>query len=124
MYMNRVTLVGFAGAEAKHTNTQGGKGITRFSLATTKRYKSGNEWKDNTQWHDCVVYGTSPRAAETVRKGDHLLIEGEVQYREYERTVETPEGPVNVQWPKTEILVHSITRLDRSSKPQENGEAA
>jgi hypothetical protein len=64
--MNRVTLVGFTGAEAKHTATQGGKEITRFSLATTKRYKSGNEWKDNTQWHDCVVYNASVKAAEGI----------------------------------------------------------
>ena len=124
MYMNPVTLVGFTGADAKQIATQGGKEITRFSLATTKRYKSGNEWKDNTQWHDCVVYGTSVRAAETIRKGDHLLIEGEVQYREYDRTVETAEGPVKVQWPKTEIVVYSITRLDRTTKEHETGEAA
>ena len=65
MFMNRITLVGFAGADAKQIATQGGKEITRFSLATTKRYKSGNEWKDNMQRHDCVVYGTSVRAAET-----------------------------------------------------------
>ena len=123
MYMNRVTLVGFAGAEAKHTGAQGGKGITRFSLATTKRYKSGNEWKDNTQWHDCVVYNTSLKAAETIQKGDHLLIEGELSYREYERSIETAEGPVNVQWPKTEVIVHTITRLDRPAK-RESGAAA
>ena len=121
MYMNRVTLVGFTGAEAKHTTTQGGKTITRFSLATTKRYKSENEWKDNTQWHDCVVYNTPIRAAEGIQKGDHLLIEGELQYREYERTVETEEGSVNVQWPKTEIVVHSIVRLDRQSKARQRG---
>lgn len=123
MYMNRVTLVGFTGAEAKHTATQGGKEITRFSLATTKRYKSGNDWKDNTQWHDCVVYNVSVKAAETIQKGDHLLIEGELAYREYERTIETTEGPVKVQWPKTEIVVYSITRLDRPAK-QDRGAAA
>jgi single-stranded DNA-binding protein len=117
MYMNRVTLVGFTGGEAKHTNAQGGKGITRL------RYKSGNEWKDNTQWHDCVVYNASVKGAETIQKGDHLLIEGELKYREYERTMETTEGPVQVQWPKTEVIVHSITRLNRPAK-QEKGAAA
>jgi single-strand DNA-binding protein len=123
MYMNRVTLVGFTGAEAKHSATQGGKEITRFSLATTKGYKSANEWKDNTQWHDCVVYNVSVKAAETIQKGDHLLIEGELTYREYDRTIETAEGPVKVQWPKTEIVVYSITRLDRPAK-QDRGAAA
>lgn len=123
MYMNRVTLVGFTGADAKQIATQNGKEITRFSLATTKRYKSGNEWKDNTQWHDCVVYNVSVKAADTIQKGDHLLIEGELQYREHERTVETAEGAVQVQWPKTEIVVYSIVRLDSQAK-RDKGAAA
>jgi len=104
------------------TNTQSGKGITRFSLATTKRYKSGDEWKDNRQWHDCVVYNTSLRSAESIQKGDHLLIEGELSYREYGRTIETTEGPVQVQW-KTEVIVHSITRLDRPAKQEKRAAA-
>jgi hypothetical protein len=47
----------------------------------------------------------------------------ELSYREYERTIEMTEGPVQVQWPKTEVIVLSITRLDRPAK-QEKGAAA
>jgi single-strand DNA-binding protein len=121
MFMNRVTLVGFAGAAAKNVATPGGHQITRFSIATSKRYKSGNEWKDSTQWHNCVVYNVSVKAAETIQKGDHLLIEGELSYREYDRTVETDSGPVKVKWPVAEIIVHSIAPLDRQTMQGDAG---
>jgi len=35
MYMNRITLIGFTGQDAKPAATQTGKEVTRFSLATT-----------------------------------------------------------------------------------------
>jgi single-strand DNA-binding protein len=90
MYMNRVTLCRFVGADAKHSAIHGGKEIVRFSLATTKRYKDGNEWKDRTQWHDCAVYWSSVKFTDdALKKGSHLLIEGELSYRQYDRTIET-----------------------------------
>lgn len=79
--------------------------------------------EDSTQWHDCVVYNASVKAAEMIQKGDHLLIEGEVTYREYERSVETAEGAVKVQWPKTEIIIHSIIRLGRPAKQEKEAAA-
>jgi single-stranded DNA-binding protein len=57
MYMNRITLIGFTGQDAKAAATQTGREVTRFSLATTKRYQQDSEWKEKTYWHDCVVYG-------------------------------------------------------------------
>jgi hypothetical protein len=45
-----------------------------------------------------------------------VIVEGELSYREYERTIETPDGPVRVQWPLTEILIKSVKVLDRQAK--------
>jgi single-strand DNA-binding protein len=123
MFMNRIILAGFVGADARHLATQKGKQITRFTLATSKRYREGREWKERTQWHECVIYGESPRDSEdAIQKGAHLLIEGAVGYREYDRTIETEQGPIKVKWPITEVIVHSITPLDRQSE-SENGAA-
>ena len=116
MYLNRVTLIGFTGQEPKTFATQAGKEITRLSLATTRRYQQGSEWKEKTQWHDCVVYGGYAQFAASLRKGTHVVIEGELTYREYTRTIDAESGPVNVQWPMTEIVVESITVLDRKKK--------
>lgn len=116
MYLNRVTLIGFTGQEAKTFSTQAGKEITRLSVATTRRYQQDSEWKEKSQWHDCVVHGGAAQYAASLTKGTHVLIEGELTYREYNRTIESETRSVNVPWPITEVVVESIKVLDRKKR--------
>jgi hypothetical protein len=51
-------------------------------------------------------------------------MEGELTYREYNRTIESECGPVNVQWPVAEIVVESIKVLDRKRKDTNEMEGA
>jgi single-strand DNA-binding protein len=124
MYMNRITLIGFIGQDAKAATTQTGKEVTRFSLATTKRYQQDAEWKEKTYWHDCVVYGGYAPFAAKLKKGTHIVIEGELTYREYNRAIESESGAINVSWPVTEIVVDSITILDRKRRENNLSEDA
>jgi single-stranded DNA-binding protein len=39
MSINRVTLAGFTGKDAKSSSTQNGRSMTKLSVATTKLYK-------------------------------------------------------------------------------------
>lgn len=68
MYLNRVTLIGFTGQEPKTFAIQSGKEITRLSVATTRRYQQDSEWKEKTQWHDCVLYGGPAQYAANLAK--------------------------------------------------------
>jgi hypothetical protein len=104
--------------------TQSGKGVTRFSLATTKRYQQDAEWKEKTYWHDCVAYGGYASFAAKLKQGTHVVVEGELTYREYNRAIETESGAINVLWPVTEIVVDSITVLDRRRKENNPSEDA
>jgi hypothetical protein len=52
------------------------------------------------------------------------LIEGELTYREFDRTIESENGPVKVQWPVTEIVVESFKILDRKPKDTSEPERA
>jgi single-strand DNA-binding protein len=122
--MNRVTLIGFTGKDAKAATTQTGKEVTRFSLATTKRYQHDAEWREKTYWHDCVVYGNHAPFAAKLKKGTQVVIEGELTYREYNRTIETESGAFNVSWPVTEIVVNSITTLNRKRRENNSSEDA
>ena len=124
MYLNRVSLIGFTGQQPKTLATRTGNEITRLSVATTRRYQQDSEWKEKTQWHDCVLYGTLAQSAATIAKGTHILIEGELTYREFERTIEGETGAFKVQWPITEIVVDSFRVLDRKSKDTSEPERA
>jgi single stranded DNA-binding protein len=124
MFLNRTTLIGFTGQEPKTFATQSGKEITRLSVATSRRYQRDSEWKEKTQWHDCVVHGGAAQYAAHLPKGTHVLIAGELTYREYSRTIESESGPVNVQWPVAEIVVELIKVLDRKRKENNDMEGA
>ena len=125
MNINRVTLVGFAGRDARSSSTPNGKSMTKLSIATTKRYKDARQqWQEKTQWHECVAYN-EPMAeyAAKIQTGDHIFLEGELVYREYERTVETDNGPVKVLWPVTEIVIGTISVIDRKQNREQRGAA-
>ena len=124
MNINRVTLAGFTGKDARSSSTQGGRNITRLSIATTKRYKdSDGNWQEKTHWHTCVAYGPAADYASKIQSGTHVFIEGELTYRDYDRTVETDSGPVKVQWPVTEVVIDSMSVLDRKEKQERRGAA-
>jgi single-strand DNA-binding protein len=124
MNMNRVTIAGFTGKDARHSAIQNGRSVTKLSVATTKRYKdAANSWQERTQWHSCVAYGPAAEHAAKIQAGTHVFIEGEVVYREYERTIETETGSVKVQWPVTEVVIDSISVLDRKHKQPGEGAA-
>jgi single-strand DNA-binding protein len=124
MSINRVTLAGFTGKDARSSSTQNGKSMTKLSVATTKRYKDAQQqWKEKTQWHNCVAYEATAEYCAKIQTGAHVFIEGELIYREYERTLETEEGPLKVMWPVTEIVIESLSLLSRKDKQEGRGAA-
>ena len=125
MNINRVTLSGFAGKDTRSSSTPNGKSIAKLSIATTKRYKDAQQqWQEKTQWHDCVAYNSPvAESAAKIQTGDHVFLEGELVYREYERTVETDNGSVKVLWPVTQIVIGTISVIDRKQNREQRGAA-
>ena len=62
---------------------------------------------------------TAPRS----RPVTSVFIEGELVYREYDRTIETDNGPVKVQWPVTEIVIESVSVINRKDREERKGAA-
>jgi len=84
--MNRIYLYGFVGKDPD-TRTVNEKTVTKFSLATSKTFTNGaGEKITGTQWHNIVMWGKlAETASKYVKKGSSLIIEGEIQYRTYEK---------------------------------------
>ena len=54
--LNKVTFIGFAGADAEMKFTAAGIPVANFSLAVKEVYKDGEgEKKSNTLWIRCVA---------------------------------------------------------------------
>ena len=113
LHVNRATVLGYAGGDAKRRTMQSGEATVSFSVATTRRWKDkeGNPG-EATEWHRIAVFGGSVGpASEMVRRGALVLVEGRLRTREFkdregkERTVTDivvagPQDMVNVLSPK------------------------
>ncbi len=84
--LNKVLLIGYAGADSEMKFTAAGIPVANFSLAVKEVYKNGDgEKKTNTLWIRCVAWRRwAEIAGEFVTKGKFLFIEGRLQLRSYE----------------------------------------
>ena len=84
--LNKVLLIGNLGRDPELKMTTSGQPLCRFSIATTETWKDkAGEKQSKTEWHNIVVWGKQAEIAEKyLRKGKQILIEGRIQYREYQ----------------------------------------
>jgi single-strand DNA-binding protein len=109
MYLNNVTLIGFLGSNPE-VRTNDNRSFTTLSLATKSSYKKDDKYISHTEWHRCVVFGRLSEFANTLTKGAHIQVEGELRSREYDSKKTDTKRRV---W---EIRVASILKLDRAEK--------
>jgi single-strand DNA-binding protein len=111
MYLNEIKLIGFVGqdAELKGSNS---KELVRFDIATKASWKNreSGEYDSRTEWHRIVVWGGLTKFAQTLKKGEHVYVSGELRYREYDK--EVGKGKDTVKMPVAEIHAGEIRRLD------------
>jgi single-strand DNA-binding protein len=113
--LNKVMLIGYAGADSEMKFTAAGIPVANFSLAVKEVYKNGDgEKKTNTLWIRCVAWRRwAEIAGEFVTKGKFLFIEGRLQLRSYEDR----EG-------KKRDVTEVVVTLLRLLGPAKNGNGA
>ncbi len=81
--MNHVTLEGNAGVDAEIATFDSGTKKANFTLATSFSYKHGEDWKTKTTWHIIEAWAHLADKATKIKKGDNVLIEGEINVDEW-----------------------------------------
>ena len=83
--VNKCILIGHLGRDAETKFTPSGAAATRFSVATSRRWKDkqSEEWKEETNWTNVVVW-QSEKLAEYLQKGKQVYVEGRLQTRSYD----------------------------------------
>lgn len=83
--VNKVILLGHLGRDAETRFTPSGVSITRFSVATNRRWKDQQtgDWKEETDWHNVSLW-RSENMASYLTKGKQVYVEGRLQTRSYE----------------------------------------
>ena len=85
--VNKVILIGNLGADPDVRYTAAGDPLVNLRLATTDtwRDKTTGEKRESTEWHRVVLYRKLAEiAAQYLRKGSHLYIEGKLKTRKWQ----------------------------------------
>ena len=84
--VNRVQLIGSLGQDPEAKKLDGGKNLTKVSLATNETYRNAQGEKvTETTWHNVVAWGKTAEILDKyAKKGDRIMIDGKISNRNYE----------------------------------------
>jgi single-strand DNA-binding protein len=109
--LNKVQLIGYLGRDPELRTIPGGKKVSHFSLGVTRRWKSGGENKEATDWFNVEAWGRLGETSQQhLKKGSLVYVEGRLQTDKYE-----DKGGETKYF--TKVVALSLQFLDR--KPAE-----
>ena len=122
MSLNKGMLIGNVGRDPEVRYLEGnspagqGRKVATFTLATSERFKDrSGETRENTEWHNIVVWGQQADVVERfVKKGTQLYVEGRIRTRSW-----TDQSGAKRY--TTEINVDTLQLLGRRDAQQDGG---
>jgi single-strand DNA-binding protein len=83
--MNIVILLGRLTRDPELRYMPNQTAVATFGLAVNRKYKQGEEWKEEVCFVDITVFGRQAEtSAEYLHKGQQVLIEGRLSFRRWE----------------------------------------
>jgi len=83
----KLMIIGNLGRDPEMRYTPTGKPVTQFTVAVNQstRNQQTGEWTEETDWFRVSVFGDrAERAAEQLRKGNKVFVDGRFRTREFE----------------------------------------
>jgi single-strand DNA-binding protein len=116
MSLNKCMIIGNLGRDPEMRYTPAGQAVTQFSVATNRNYRDPQgEWQSETEWFRVVVWREqAERAAENLRKGHKVYVEGRIQTRQWE------DQSGNKRY-TTELIADRVTSLERRDREEVPG---
>lgn len=108
--LNEVRLAGHLGRDPELKFTKNNTAVCQFSLAATRKWKDGNDWKEETYWAGCVAWSRDAEAIAKCRKGDAVYVEGYLKREEWEANGQKKEA--------TRVVVRRWFKIDYERKQQ------
>ena len=104
---NKVILLGNLTRDPEVRYTPSGTAVASFAIAVNRKYKQGEETKDEVSYIDIVVFGKqAENCGQYISKGDGILVEGRLQQRRWE----TEDGQKRS---KVEVVAQSVTFMPK-----------
>ncbi|MDR2134300.1 MAG: single-stranded DNA-binding protein [Treponema sp.] len=78
--LNHVVLIGRLTRDAELKYTASGQAVCKFSIAVNRRRKNGDQWEDEANFFDIVVWGRQGEAlSQYLVKGKMVGVDGELR---------------------------------------------
>lgn len=108
---NKVILMGNLTRNPELRYTPSGTPVASFGLATSRRFKQGDELKEEVCFVDIVVFGKqAEHCGQYLNKGNGAIIEGRLQQRRWE----TEDGQKRS---KHEVVAQTVTFMPKRGEP-------
>ncbi len=113
--MNSVNLIGYLTADVELRYTANGNPVANFGIALNRRYRQGEEVKQETTFIDLVAFNRTAEIADKyLGKGRPVGIEGRLR----QRTWETEGG---AKRSKIEVVVNQLHLMPRGNGQNGSG---
>ena len=107
---NTVILTGNLTRQPEIRYTPKGAAITDFGLASNRRYRVGDDLKEEVCFVDVTVFGSTAEAVvKHLDKGRKVLVEGRLQFRSWETEVGQKRS-------KLEVVAERVNFLPQGNK--------
>src|SRR6476660_5489449 len=112
MALCKAMIIGNLGADPEMRYTPNGRPVTQFNVAVNQSSKNQQtgEWVEETDWFRVSVWGDrAERAAENLRKGNRVFVEGRFKTREF-------EGNDGQKRTSLDVTADNVISLDRKGR--------
>jgi single-strand DNA-binding protein len=106
--INHVVLVGRLTRDAELKYTAGGQAVCKFSVAVNRRRKNGDQWEDEANYFDVVLWGRQGESLnQYLIKGKTVGVEGELRQDRWQQDGQNRS--------KVEVVANNIQLLGGST---------
>ncbi len=107
---NKVILLGNLTRDPEVRYTPNGSAVASFALAVNRKYKQGDETKEEVSYIDIVVFGKQAESCgQYINKGGGALIEGRLQQRRWD------DKETGQKRSKVEVAAQTVTFMPKRS---------
>src|SRR5512141_339159 len=110
---NKVILLGNLTRDPEVRYTPNGSAVASFAIAINRKYKHGEETKEEVSYIDIVVFGKQAEACgQYLNKGDGILVDGRLQQRRWD------DKETGQKRSKVEVVAQSVNFMPKRSGQQ------
>jgi single-strand DNA-binding protein len=108
--LNSVALIGRLTRDAELKYTAGGQAVCKFSIAVNRRRKNGDQWEDEANYFDIVLWGRQGESLnQYLVKGKQIGVDGELRQDRWQQDGQNRS--------KVEIVANNIQLLGGGQGP-------